>query len=193
MDEVASDVPTVEGATGEEPTPVGLISSGTSERPTPRPEPERPEGAAQNRGSSLSQAMEGVPFTVLEPKDLPADAHRDLIHRIESDTAPGVRFIYSMESGGSIVVLQTAATGAAAEGDEVAVGAHTGWRSTNDSTTLLVWEQDGVRLELRGLGVADEILLAAAASMAPADPSGSDTGGSLEGESPVPTEGTSDA
>lgn len=158
--------------------PIGQISSGTAEVPEPVEEPARPDTGARNRPATLAEAMEAVDFTVLEPKQWPVDVHRDMIHVVEPDAGgseaglPAVRFIYTVDEGGTVVLLQSPATGEAAEGTEVAISGHTAWMRKADEYSILTWEQDNVRLELRGSTVDEPTLIAIAESVGPADAAG---------------------
>jgi hypothetical protein len=64
------------------------------------------------------------------------------------------------------MVLQSAATGEPAEGEAITIGEHSGWR-VSEEPPVIVWEQDGVRIEMRGVGLEFDVVMAAAVSMAP--------------------------
>lgn len=174
----ASGTEAVVGAVSGEPTPlgggpVGMIASGSAEPIATLADATEPAPAASGgRGVKVEEAAAKVPFGLLEPVDLPSTTHRDMVRLTEVDTGaaaapglPSVRFVYTVDDG-SLVLLQTAATGEAAEGEAITIGSHSGWRTSEDPL-VVVWEQDGVRLELRGSGVSPELLMAAAASMEP--------------------------
>ena len=84
----------------------------------------------------------------------------------QDPTLPRVVMIYQGDPVGAVVVTEGPATGQPGDGEPVSVGAHQGWL-TAEGNPVLVWEQDGVRIELRGRQVAKEKLLEAAASMVP--------------------------
>jgi hypothetical protein len=158
------------GMTDEEATPEGRISSGAFElKPTPTTA-ERPQApAGVRRIVPLEEALAGAPFVVMEPSVLPEDTHRDVVH-LESPqegetnpALPAVRFVYTLAAGGAMVLYQHPATGEPGAGDEVDINGNTGW-AVEGETPLVTWEQDGVRLELRGDTDLDT-LLAAARSM----------------------------
>jgi hypothetical protein len=178
--EPGAESPVVEDAAGDSGTPasdqpVGMIASGTTEAVATVAEPVAPTSIGIESGTSAEMAAEKVPFGLLEPVDLPPTTYRDLVRLTEPDPAnqaesdaaglPKVRFIYSTGDG-SLVLVQSAATGEPGEGEPIAVGAHSGWQ-VSDDPPVLVWEQDGVRLEMRGNGLSFEVVMAAAASMAP--------------------------
>ena len=163
------------GASGAEApsdsTPMGMISSGTAAAVPTVAEPQRPTQEGQQSATTAEAAAEKVPFGLLEPTDLPMGTYRDLVYLIEpmadappSPNLPAVRFLYTLDTG-SISLTMTPATGEPAEGEAVTIGAHQGWQVSADPPHY-IWEQDGVRLELRGT-VPSEVALAAAASMAP--------------------------
>jgi hypothetical protein len=177
--------PTGVGAAANQPTMVagvmptaGMIASGQATRPadeaTPAPRPTSPMGV--QRAVPISEAFKAVTtYKLLEPKKLPADYHRDLIHLIEAPVGkpdpslPKVRMIYTGDTG-TLVILQGIATGEAGEGEPVDIGTHKGWytaAASADGTPILVWEQDGTRLEMRGKNVTKDAMLAAAAGMGP--------------------------
>jgi hypothetical protein len=173
------------GAPAPNNTPVGLISSGTVTS-SPIEAPVNPTSSTRSRPSSLNAAAEKVGFTVLEPADLPDTAHRDMIQLVEAEegmtapNTPAIRFIYTLEEGGTIVVLQSAATGEPGPGDPATIGGHDGWKQEEGTAVIYTWEQDGVRVELRGIRVSADVLEAAAASMSGADIGGADNGANME-------------
>jgi hypothetical protein len=163
-----------------EPTPEGMIASGTAELgPTTTP-PTRPTQPGVQRAVTLADAVDAVPFPVFEPTDLPEESYRDVVQLIEpyegvpNPALPAVRFIYTLGSGdtagqgGTLVVYQSPATGEPPEGEETTVGGQPAWLNAAGEATVLAWEREGTRIELRGNGVVQEVLLAAAESMAPA-------------------------
>ncbi len=165
-----ADLPTIEA--GVQPT-AGMISSGTAERPTDLPAPERPTPeAGVRRAIHINEAVRVLPYTVLEPKALAEGFFLDatqLTENPEGQSLPGlpkVRMIYQGDPQGVIILVEGPATGATAEGEAVQIGAYPGWY-TDSPAPILVWEQDGLRIEMRGKDVTRDLLLAAAASMAP--------------------------
>jgi hypothetical protein len=158
----------------DEATPEGRISSGAVQLGPTKTPPVRPEApAGVRRIVPLDQAIDGATFTVLEPKVLPENTHRDVVH-LESPqegetnpVLPAVRFIYTLDGGGALVLYQHPATGEDGPGDPVDINGNSGW-AVDGEKPVVTWEQDGVRLELRGDLDLDTIL-AAARSMGPAD------------------------
>jgi hypothetical protein len=148
-----------------------MIASGTAAVGPTVAEPQRPTQEGQQSATTADAAAAKVPFGLLEPTDLPMGTYRDLVYLIEpmpdappSPNLPAVRFLYTLDTG-SLSLTMTPATGETAEGEAISIGAHPGWQVSADPPHL-IWEQDGVRLELRGT-VPSDIALAAAASMAP--------------------------
>lgn len=170
--------PPSEEDTGEEAvaateTPHGRISSGEVERPPTKVPPERPTAEAGiRRIVSIDDAMEGATFTLLEIKDLPEDSHRDVVYLetpYEDETSPilpAVRFVYDTGAGSAIVMYQHPATGDEAPGEAVEIGSYSGWL-VSEEPPVVIWEQDGVRIELRGKDIDLQTVLTAAASVAP--------------------------
>lgn len=132
-----------------------------------------PEG--RRRTVLLAEAEGKVPFKLLEPTDLPKGANRGSnVHLIEpfegqeADYLPAVRMIYDLESGGSIILLQSPARDGVIDGAEKQdVDGRTVYFQRNDGQTIATWEQDGVHIELRAQGLSDEPLEAIISSMAP--------------------------
>jgi hypothetical protein len=181
--------------------PVGMIASGSATAPVKaeatdivRPQPA--EGV--QRVVTLDEARKAVPFTLMEPATLPENTYltiAQLIQDVEGGTSPrlpAVRLIYDVEGVGVIVLMQSPATGEPGEGEDVPIGNVTGNILENPDATVLTWEDNGVRYEMRGgQGVPREALLAAAASLAPsqgegaAGPTsagGAETAGETEGQ-----------
>lgn len=163
-------MPTIEA--GVQPT-AGMISSGAAERPTDLPVPQRPTPETGVRSAiHINEALRVLPFTPLEPVALREGFHLDasqLLENPEGQSLPGLprlRMIYQGDPVGVIIVLQGPATGEQAEGEAVQIGAHQAWL-TQSRTTMLTWEQDGLRIEMRGNDISREKLLEVAASMAP--------------------------
>jgi hypothetical protein len=164
----------------------GMVSSGEVE-PLPEIEPTDPVRPTQpvgiQRHASLEDAIAAMPFTLHEPADLPEGSSRtivQIIEPVEGETVPGLpaaRLIYDIDLKGVIVLYQSPATGEPGTGEPIVIGAYEGWSDTldvseGDPMSVLVWEQDGVRFELRGRSIAAEALQAAAESMAPVDAEG---------------------
>jgi hypothetical protein len=167
----------VEAGTPMEPTvPVGQISSGTVQPGPTSTEPVRPTQAGNQRPVPLATAIASVPFPVLAPQEFPGPEHLDVVHLREpregedATGLPAVRLIYSIEPNGSIVINESAATGAEGEGEAIDVAGNAGWIQESGDAIVVTWEQDGVRIELRGSRLTREQVLAAAASVGPADP-----------------------
>ncbi len=160
----------------EEATPEGRISSGAFQlKPTPtfRTRPEAPVG--QRRIVSLEQAIAGATFQLLEPKELPEESYRDVVHletAVEGETdpaLPAVRFVYTLSNGGALIMFQHPATGEEGPGEPVDIAGISGW-AADDEAPVVTWEQDGVRIELRGKDVDLDLVLAAARSVGPLTP-----------------------
>jgi hypothetical protein len=132
-----------------------------------------PEG--RRRTVPLAEAEGKVPFKLLEPTDLPQGANRgSVVHLMEpfegqeADYLPAVRMIYDVESGGSIILLQSPARDAVIDGVEKQdMDGRVVYLQRNGEQTIAIWEQDGVNLELRVKGLSDEQMKAIILSMAP--------------------------
>jgi hypothetical protein len=151
----------------------GLITSGTSAAPTEELPPVRPEAeVGVRRAVHVDEARRLLPFTPLEPRDLERTFNLDATQLIEDrpgETTPGlpqVRFVYQAEPSGALFITQGPATGEPLTGTPVDVAGHAGWITTTPLMTV-TWEQDGVRIELRGRNLPREEVLRAANSMAP--------------------------
>jgi hypothetical protein len=162
-------------AAGADEAPVGRISSGEVQLgPTLTP-PVRPTTVGTRRAVSPAEAVGSVPFQILEPKDMPESANLDAVFLEtppEGEDVPGlpsVRLMYSFEPSGGIVVLQHEATGEPGTGEEIDIAGHGGW-VVSDDPFVVEWEQDGLRIEVRGQPEVREALLAAARSMGPFSP-----------------------
>jgi hypothetical protein len=166
--------------------PVAMIASGSATMPpeASTPSGERPAPAeGVQRAVSLDEARQKVPFTLMEPTDLPTDTYMTMVQLIEPEAGqtspdlPAVRVIYDVEETGVIVLYQSPATGETAAGEPITIGSVSGTVSTTDSTDIITWEKDGVRYEMRATGVSRDVMVAAAASLAPSTASGAATGG----------------
>jgi hypothetical protein len=130
--------------------------------------------AGIQRAVTMEEAKAGVPFAILEPKALPDETYRDLQYvvtapsGVDNPELPGVRMIYTVAGRGTLVVFESPATGKPCEGESLDINGHPAcFVSGQTGTDLLVWEQDGLRIEFRGRGLDQPTLLAAAQSMAP--------------------------
>lgn len=170
------------GEAAEPDQPVAMIASGSATVP-PRPEateqvrPQPVEGV--QRVSTIEEARAKVPFTLLEPQVLPENTSLtivQLIEAVEGETAPdlpAVRLIYDVDTEGVLVLKESPATGEPFEGEAVTIGSASGGIQEMEAATILTWESDGVRFEMRGAnGVGRDTLMAAAESLAPGAPAG---------------------
>ena len=156
---------------GVQPT-AGLISGGSIDRPTEVPTPARPTPpAGVRRALHINEAVRLVPFTLLAPTALNEGFNLDATQIFENQPGeqdpalPRVVMIYQADPVGSIVLTEGPATGAPFEGEATDVGSYKGGFTAEPM--VLEWEQDGVRLSLRGREVPREILFEAAQTMAP--------------------------
>jgi hypothetical protein len=156
--------------------PAPMVASGqvTLVPRTPVAEPTRPQPKhGFERAVPLDEAIAALPYQILAPKTLPENSKLALVRLItplegETDPSlPGVRVVYDLDVAGTIFLYETPATGAPGEGDPVKVGDRDAWERTNGDTTILTFEQDNVRVELRGIKVERDVLMAAAESLAP--------------------------
>jgi hypothetical protein len=161
-------IPTIEPA-GTNPA-VGMISSGTATiGPSVEP-PSVPEDRFIRTRMTAQDAASKVSFGVLEPVDVPMGTRRSPVFLLEplpedpQPDLPAVLFLYSVDNA-SLIIRMSEATGLPAEGEPVTIGGHEGWRIPGDQLHLL-WEQDGVRIDLRAT-TPEDIAMAAAASMQP--------------------------
>jgi len=162
-------------------TPVAMIASGTVERPVvPTPAAEstaaaRPTSEGRRRTVPVATAMAAVPFPLFEPSDLPETTYRPgTVHLIEphegqqSDSLPAVRIIYDFERSGSLIVLQSPARGVPSDGEQVGeINGNPVFQKKIGEQTIVVWEQDGVNIEMRGQRLEPDQLLAYARRMVP--------------------------
>jgi hypothetical protein len=156
---------------GVQPT-AGLISGGAMDRPTEVPTPARPTPpAGVRRAVHINEAVRLVPFKLLTPTALNEGFNLDATQIFENlpgqqDPAlPRVVMIYQADPVGSIVLTEGPATGAPFEGEPTDVGSYKGGYTAEPMQ--LEWEQDGIRLSLRGREVTKEKLVEAAQTMAP--------------------------
>jgi|GEM_PF-5704921 len=181
--ETAGQQATQTGAEEESGTETeGMISSGQDE-PLPESnatEPVRPtpeEGI--QRFVTIEDAQAALPFPLHVPTELPENSDLtmvQLIEPIEGQTVtdlPAARLVYDIDMQGVLVVRQSPATGQPGTGEEVSIGDNPGWLDElsagpdNAVTLIIVWEQDGIRYDMRGRNLDRETMLTAAASMAP--------------------------
>ncbi len=158
-------------AAGVQPT-AGMISGGAIDRPTEEATPDRPTPpAGARRAVHINEAVRLVPFTLVVPRALNEGFNLDATQIFENlpgeqDPAlPRVVLIYQADPVGSVVFTQGPATGAAFEGEPIDVGPHKGGFTAEPM--FLEWEQDNLRLSLRGREVTKEQLLEAAQSLQP--------------------------
>ncbi|MFN2116043.1 MAG: hypothetical protein ACK2T6_10035 [Anaerolineae bacterium] len=163
---------------GQQQQPV--IASGGDE-PLPASSEEEPVRPTQPLGvqrfSNIDEAVEAMPFTLLEPKTLPENSSLSIvqiIEPVEGETEPGLpatRLIYDIDLQGVIVLYISPATGEPGTGEPTTIGPYEGWSevvgAAGDEMTILLWEQDGTRIEMRGRSIGLEDLMAAAESLGP--------------------------
>jgi hypothetical protein len=161
---------------GVQPTS-GMISGGAVDRPTEMPTPDRPTPpSGERRAVHINEAVRLVPFTLLTPTFLNEGFNLDATQIFENPpgeqdpSLPRVVIIYQADPVGSIVLTEGPATGAPFEGELIDVGDNKGGYTA--TPMVLEWEQDGIRLSLRGREVTKEQLLSAAQSMQPFKPTG---------------------
>jgi hypothetical protein len=121
----------------------------------------------------VEEALKILPFKALEPKGLGNEWNLDATQVIEprpgetDATLPRVRFIYQADPTGTIFLTEGPLTGATPDGGApIDIGSHKGWLLTQPAATL-VWEQDGVRVEMRGRDLTQEQLMKLATSLGP--------------------------
>jgi len=189
---------------------VPMIASGTVRAPattaasaaTPAAKT-TPEG--RRRTVLLAEAVKAVPFTLLEPTDLPKGADRgSAVHLIEpyegqaADHLPAVRMIYDLEGGGSLILLQSPARGLTSDTREITeINGHRVYIHRKPGQFIINWEQDGVQLELRATGIRREALDRIIESMAPLGSkpvtSSDDAAGGTDGTAAAPAGGAATA
>ncbi len=159
-------------ATPEAPVP--QIASGTmptiKEMPTPTALPASP---AERHVVTLEQALSAATFPLYEPQDLPEKTYRDVVQletAREGETASGlplVRFVYSVEPSGALIIVQRPADGSAGQGETVDIAGVSGWLTETENAVVVEWEQGGTRIQIRGNDLDRDTVLAAARSMTP--------------------------
>lgn len=152
------------------------VDRGTASSPAAAPTSEEPRTeVGVRRAVKLSEALRLVAFPALEPKAIARDYHLDAVSVFEqrpgeqASGLPKMVLVYQADSGAVLHVTEGPASGAPAPGSPVRIGPHAGG-IVEEPGPVLTWEQDGVRIELRGQDLGRAQLLAAAESMAPFAP-----------------------
>jgi hypothetical protein len=157
------------------------IIAGGGDEPLPESDATEPVRPTQPLGiqrfGNIEEAAETVPFGLLEPASLPENSSLSIVQivePVEGETEPGLpaaRLIYDIDLEGVIVLYQSPATGEPGTGEPIAIGVYDGWTDEveypDGTMTTLQWEQDGVRVEMRGRSIDPEALMAAAVSLVP--------------------------
>ncbi|MCB0216602.1 MAG: hypothetical protein H6648_10645 [Caldilineae bacterium] len=206
----ASDATSGDGAVEQDATAPGETSDATTGDPSgaaSTSEEASPADAApakrslveqgQRRTVRFEEAVDGLPFTPLEPSALPKGAARSVVHLIqpiegiENPALPAVRFIYDFQAGGTLILVQSIARGDLGEGDDVEVSGVPAKQSRDGDSEVLVFERDGINVELRGKGLPRAQVLALAESLLPYSEIGA--GGAGASDAAAPADDTTDA
>jgi hypothetical protein len=156
---------------GVQPTE-GMISGGAVARPSEQTAPERPTPpAGARRAVHINEAVRLVPWKLLTPASLNKGFNLDSTQIFENlpgqkdPTLPRVVMVYQADPVGAIVLTEGPATGQPVTGEPIDIGPHKGGYTAEPME--LQWEQDGIRLSLRGREVTKDKLVEAAGSMQP--------------------------
>lgn len=153
----------------------------------------------QRRTVRFQEAVDGLPFTPLEPSALPKGASRSVVHLIqpiegiENPALPAVRFIYDFQAGGTLILVQSIARGDLGEGDDVEVAGTPAKQSRDGDSEVLIFERDGINIELRGKGLPRAQVLALAESLLPYSEIGADDAAGSDAPAPADDTAGSDA
>ncbi len=187
----ATDAP-VQG-TGAAPADAGnaaagaaTAGSGTSAAPAAKAELSLLE-KGRRRTVGLKEAIDGLGGPLFEPKRLPKDSVRSVVHLIEliegieNPALPAVRQIWDLAGGGSLILVQSQARGDLGGEANLKVGDADAYLSGSDQK-VLVFERDGAQFELRSAALTAEQLQEIAASLEAVDPAQAEDGSSGGGE-----------
>lgn len=162
----------------------------------------------RRRTVGIKEAAAGVTFALQEPKKLPKDSVRSVVHLIEkiqgidNPALPAVRQIYDLAGGGTLIVVQSMARGDLGGEVNLRVGESDAHLGAFGEQRVLIYEKDGVQVELRSNLLTAQQLQDVALSLGPVDlaaadkaPSSSeDLGAVLSGaEGTVAVQGTAAA
>lgn len=129
----------------------------------------------RRRTVSIKEAAAGVTFVLQEPKKLPKDSVRSVVHLIEkiqgidNPALPAVRQIYDLAGGGTLIVVQSMARGDLGGEVNLRVGDADAHLDASGEQRVLVYEKDGVQVELRSNLLTAQQLQDIGSSMGPVD------------------------
>lgn len=129
----------------------------------------------RRRTVGLKEAIDGLGGPLMEPKRLPKDSVRSVVHLIElidgieNPALPAVRQIWDLAGGGSLILVQSQARGDLGGEANLKVGDADAYLSGSDQK-VLVFERDGAQFELRSAALTAEQLQEVAASLEAVDP-----------------------
>lgn len=168
----AGDVP----ASGSPEAPAAApVADGSDAVPTVAPREMNLLEKGRRRTVALKEAAAGVPFALLEPKMLPKDSARSVVHLIEkiegieNEALPAVRQIFDLSGGGSLILVQSMARDDLGGEANTKVGDVAARAETVGEQRLLVFERDGVQFELRSNQLTAAQLQEIAGSLAAVD------------------------
>ena len=130
----------------------------------------------RRRTVSLKEAMEGLGAPLYEPKRLPKDSVRSVVHLIElidgieNPALPAVRQIWDLATGGSFILVQSKARGDLGGEPNLKVGEADAYLGGGKDQRVLTFERDGAQFELRSAALTAQQLQEMAASLEPVDP-----------------------
>ncbi len=129
----------------------------------------------RRRTVTLKEAAAGVPFALLEPKLLPKDSVRSVVHLIEkidgieNPALPAVRQIFDLAGGGSLILVMSVARDDLGGEANTKVGDAAARMAVTGGQKVLTFERDGVQYELRSNQLSEDQLLEIAGTFAPVD------------------------
>lgn len=150
-------------------------ADGTASAPAPAPREMGLLEKGRRRTVTLKEAAAGVPFPLQEPKLLPKDSVRSVVHLIEkidgieNPALPAVRQIFDLAGGGSLILVMSMARDDLGGEANAKVGDAAARLEVTGGQKVLVFERDGVQFELRSNQVSEDQLQEIAGSLAPVD------------------------
>lgn len=161
------------GTTGTQATEP--VAAGTASAPAAAPREMGLLEKGRRRTVTLKEAAAGVPFALLEPKLLPKDSVRSVVHLIEkidgieNPALPAVRQIFDLAGGGSLILVMSVARDDLGGEANSKVGDAAARMAVTGGQKVLTFERDGVQYELRSNQLSEDQLLEIAGTFAPID------------------------
>lgn len=151
------------------------VAAGTASAPAAAPREMGLLEKGRRRTVTLKEAAAGVPFALLEPKLLPKDSVRSVVHLIEkidgieNPALPAVRQIFDLAGGGSLILVMSVARDDLGGEANSKVGDAAARMAVTGGQKVLTFERDGVQYELRSNQLSEDQLLEIAGTFAPID------------------------